>query len=128
VERQIASRDLARLGLTDFASLKRAPMLSPFDKLVFYEAGVEEPAMDELSFLRWTSGMYVRQRVSDCGLPATRAWMREQLGRGFYREWKRVEPFLHVPEQTAGLSSEGLRSAFQSSAQRQIEMTNKIAA
>jgi hypothetical protein len=54
VERQIAGRDLAPLGLTDFASLKRAPMLSPFDKVVFYEAGTGEPAIEDLSFLRWT--------------------------------------------------------------------------
>jgi hypothetical protein len=128
VERQIVGRHLAPLGLTDFASLKSTSKLSPFDKIVFNVAGREEPAMDDLSFLHWTSVMYVRQMASDYGLPALRALMKRRLCRGFSREWKRVEPFLHVPEQTAGLSSEGLRRAFQSSALKQIEMTSEIAA
>jgi hypothetical protein len=128
IERQIAGRDLARLGLTDFASLRNTPSLSPFEKVVFYEARTGEPSIEEYGFLRWTSGMHVRQMVCDFGLPATRGWLREKLGRGLYREWKHLEPFLHVPEQTAGLSSEGLMRAFQTSAIKQIEMKKEIAA
>lgn len=128
VERQIAARDLQRLDLTTFASLKSVPALSPFEKVVFYEASSREPSIEEYGFMRWTSGMYLRQMVCDYGLAATRGWMREQLGRGLYREWKRLEPFLCVPEEAIGLHSEGLRRAFQSSVTRQIEGTKEIAA
>jgi hypothetical protein len=128
VERQIAGRDLTRLGLTDFASLKNTPMLSPFQKVTFYEARTGEPSIEEFGFFRWSSGMYVRQMVCDFGLPAARGWLREKLGRGLYREWKHLEPFLHVPEQTTGISSEGLAMLFQSSALKQIESSKEIAA
>ena len=128
VERQISGRDLARLGLTDFASLASTPKLSPFEKVVFYGARTGEPAIEEFGYLRWTSGMYVRQMVRDFGLPATRGWLREKLGRGLYREWKHLELFLHVPEETMGIDSEGLMRSFQASALKQIEMPKVIAA
>jgi hypothetical protein len=128
VERQIAGRDLQRLDLTTFASLRNAPVISPFQKVVFYEASTGEPTIEEYGFLRWTSGMHIRQMVRDYGLAATRGWMREKLGRGLYREWNHIEPFLHVPEQMTGLDSEGLLKAFRSSATKQIEGTKEIAA
>jgi hypothetical protein len=127
VERQIAGRDLERLELTTLASLKKTPTLSPFEKVVFYEASTGEPTIEEHGFLRWTSGMHIQQMVRDHGIAATRGWMREKLGRNLYREWKHIEPFLHVPEQAIGLGSEGLLSAFQGSARKQIETTKEIA-
>jgi hypothetical protein len=50
------------------------------------------------------------------------------LGRGLYREWKHLDPFLHVPEQAMGISNEGLMTAFQGSALKQIEIKKEIAA
>ena len=128
VERQIVGRDLATLGLTDFASLRSTSKLSPFDRIVFKDAGVGEPAIGDHSLQKWGYVMHLRQMVSDDGLPALRALMKQRLGPAFSREWKRVEPFLHVSEQTAGLDSEGLRRAFQRSALKQMEMMNEIAA
>jgi hypothetical protein len=121
VERQIAGRDLARIELTDFASLRHTPTLSPFQKIVFYEARNEEPSKADFGFQRWTSGMYVRDMVRDQGLSAARACVRDMCGRNFYREWKKIEPFLHVPEHSTQLSSVDLLGTFRKSALRQIE-------
>jgi hypothetical protein len=128
VERQIVGRHLAALGLIDFASLRSASKLSPFDKIVFKAAATEGLAIDDFSLRNWGYFMQLRRMVEDDGLPALRAFMKRKLGRTFSREWKRVERFLHISEQTPGINSEGLRRAFQNSVLKQIEMTTAIAA
>lgn len=128
VERQIAGRNLQRLGLTDFATLKLTPELSPFQKVVFYEQVTCEPSLEEFGLLRWTSGMYIRQMVQEQGLAATRGWLREKLGRNVYRELKHFEPFLRVPESATGITSDGLLKVYQASVLKQIEATMEVAA
>ncbi len=128
VERQIAGRDLERLDLTDFASLKFAPELSPFQKVILYEQVTGEPSMEEFGLLRWTSGMYIRQMVQEQGLAATGGWLREKLGRNVYRELKHFEPFLRVPESATGITSDGLLKVYQASVLKQIEATMEVAA
>lgn len=128
VERQIAGRDLQRIGLIHFAALKLTPELRPFQKVMFYEQVTGEPSLEELGLLRWTSGMYIRQMAEEHGLAATRGWLREKLGRNVYREWKHFEPFLHVQDAEIGITSDGLLRAYQASALKQIESTKRITA
>jgi hypothetical protein len=120
VERQIAGRDLERVGFSTFESLKAASSISPFKKIVFYEAGQLEPSMEEYGFAMWTSGMYLRSMVRDFGLAAARGFMKEKLGRNLYRDWKRFEPFLRLPTQTIGIDSANLYTSFQQSVSRQL--------
>jgi hypothetical protein len=120
VERQIAGRDLERVGFSTFESLKAAPSISPFKKIVFYEAGQLEPSIEEYGFATWTSGMYLRGMVKEYGLAATRGFMKEKLGRNLYRDWKRFDRFLRLPAQTIGFSSADLYTSFQQSISRQL--------
>lgn len=128
VERQIAGRDLQRIGLIDFAALRSTPELSPFEKVMFYEQVTGEPSLEEFGLLRWSAGMYTRQMVQDHGLAATRGWLHEKLGRNVYREWKHFEPFLRIPDSGTGITSAGLLKAYQASALKQIEGTKGIRA
>lgn len=120
VERQIAGRDLARMGFSTFRSLQSAPAASPFEKVVFYDAKQLEPSIEEHGFTEWASGMYLRSMVRDFGLAATRGFMKEKLGRNLYREWKRFRPFLYLPEQCVGIDASTLANAFQQSVTRQL--------
>jgi len=120
VERQVAGRDLGRMGFSTFESLKSAPSVSPFKKIVFYEASHVEPSIEEYGFAMWTSGMYLRSMAKDFGLAATRGFMKEKLGRNLYRDWKRFEPFLSLPTQTIGIDSSSLYTSFQQSVSRQL--------
>jgi hypothetical protein len=120
VERQIADRNLDRLGLTNLRSLRATPGLSPFEKVVFYESNNREPSMEDFGFATWTSGMYLRGMVNDFGLAATRGFMKEKLGRNVYREWKRMHPFLCVPADCIGIDNRTLAASFQQSVSRQF--------
>jgi hypothetical protein len=121
LERQIAGRDLERLGFTNFESLQTAATVSPFQKVVFYEATQSEPSIEEHGFMRWTSGMYIRQMVSEFGLAAVRGFMKEKLGRNLYREWDHIKPFLHVPDTAIGIDSSTLLNSYQSSVSYQLQ-------
>lgn len=120
VERQLAGRDLARVGLSNFESLTTAASISPFNKIKFYEVTQHEPSIEEHGFATWTSGMFLRGMVKDFGLTATRGFMKEKLGRNLYRDWKRFEPFLCLPSQTLGIDSPTLYTSFQQSVSRQL--------
>ena len=120
VERQLAGRDLGRMGFSTFESLTVAASISPFDKIKFYEATQHEPSIEEYGFTKWTSGMFLRGVVNDFGLAATRGFMKEKLGRNLYREWKRLEPFLCLPSETLGIDSSTLYTSFQQSVSRQL--------
>ena len=123
IERQIAGRDLSRLGFSNFQSLLAAPSVAPFEKIVFYDASDQEPSIDDYGFTTWTSGMYLRSMVQDDGLAAARGFMKDQLGRNIYREWKRMQPFLHVPDECIGLDGSTLTTLFQQSTSRQFMST-----
>jgi hypothetical protein len=122
VERQIAGRDIQKLGFSDFKSLQLAPFVSPFEKIVFYEPEASEPSIEEYGFLRWTSGMYLREKVQVEGVAETRAFMKNQFGRNFYREAKIYEPFLHLPSSGPCIDAETLLNLFQRSAIAQIPL------
>jgi hypothetical protein len=128
VERQITGRDLERVGFSTFESLKAASSISPFKKIVFYEASGLEPSMEEYGFAMWTSGMYLRSMVKEFGLAETRGFMKEKLGRNLYRDWKRFEPFLCLPSQTIGIDSSTLYTSFQQSVSRQLPAPKEISA
>jgi hypothetical protein len=121
-ERQIAARDLERVGLTDFTSLQKAAFISPFEKVVFYEASRSEPQLADYGYKQWTSGMYLRQMVLQDGLAQVRGFMKEQLGRNLYREWSRMSEFLYVPDPHIGIDSSTLYKAYQSSLGRQLHI------
>lgn len=120
VERQIAARDLGRMGFSDFGSLQKAAFMSPFQKVVFYEASRSEPSLEKYGYKRWLAGMYLRQMVQEQGLAQVRGWMKEQLGRNLYREWSTMSEFLNVPDSLIGIDSSTLHKAFHSTLERQL--------
>ena len=128
VERQIAGRDLNRLGLLSFDGLKSAAELSPFEKVQLYGPVTGDPSVEESEFFVGPPACIYGRWFRREGLTRTRGWLREKLGRNVYREWKHYEPFLNVPDSALGITCDGLLSAYRSSARKQIEGTKGIAA
>jgi hypothetical protein len=122
VERQIVARDLQRMGFSDVNSLQHGAFIDPFENIQFFEPSQSEPSMEKYGYKQWTSGMFLRQMAQEQGLAQVRGWMREQLGRNMYREWNRMEEFLHVPDHLIGIDGSTLRKAYHSSLGTQLHI------
>ncbi len=120
VERQVAARDLDRMGLTTVGSLRRLPLLDPFASMIFYDESPGMEPLPDLSSDAYCAGMMWRSRLKEFGLDETLACMKAAHGKNFHRAKKKFDPFLRVTENVVGIDSKQLTSLFRGSVTKQL--------
>ncbi len=121
VERQVAARDVEKLGLVSLRALRlKADLLNPFEKMIFFDGKEPEPRREDYSFRNWHCGMDLRRRVEMFGLADVERQMKAECGDNYKRERKAWAAFLRLKSNVVGIDAQGLRSAYATSTARQL--------
>jgi hypothetical protein len=121
VERQVAARDVEKMGIETLRSLRlKADLLDPFAKMVFFNGKEPEPTIEHWGFRDWHCGMDLRQRVEWFGLADVERQMKAELKQNYPRQRKHFAPFLRLTSNVVGIDSQGLRNAYATSTRRQL--------
>jgi hypothetical protein len=121
VERQVAARDVEKLGLISLRALRlKADTLNPFEKMIFFNNNEPDPRIEDWGFRDWHCGMDLRSRVEQFGIAEVERQMRSQLGKNFPRARKMFAPFLRLTSNVVGIDSQRLRDAYATSTARQL--------
>lgn len=119
VERQVAQRDLEKIGLTNVYSLKRATEIKPFKSLRFFQTQGDDLSIETWGWRDWNAGMNMRNIKEQIGLNEFKKMMERELGNNFYRNWNKFRPFVENSA-IAGTRPEELQAAYERSTNRQV--------
>ena len=120
VERQVAARDIEKLGITTVQSLQRIDSVRPFANMIFFDTPTSGPSLEGYSFHDKLAIEALQTRIHEFGISETLAWMRSQTGKNFLRAKERYGPFLRVNENVVGIDSDRLNRIFKASASNQL--------
>ena len=121
VERQVAARDIEKMGLVTLKSLTRADLLDPFKKMLFFDSPRFDERIEDWGFTDWCVGMHLQQRVRELGYSETYSWLRAQHGKNFDRAKKKYAAFLRVPDNVVSIDAARLRNEYRQSSYRQLQ-------
>ena len=121
VERQVAARDLEKLGIPTLRTLRlHADTLNPFEKMIFFDSCDHDPRIEDWGFTDWHCGIDLRRRVEMFGIAEVEREMKAQLFKNFHRTRKKYAPFLRITSNVVGIDSQRLRDAYATSTARQL--------
>jgi hypothetical protein len=120
VERQVANRDLEKIGLTHVHKLKTADILEPFNKVKFFAEESPDLSIETWGFTDYLAGLQLQQMQRDFGINEVRKRMQEHIpGRNWKRVWDKFQPWL-TAQKDVGITSANLTAEYQNSTYRQM--------